>query len=226
MSAASKRCRPKAYNFFQAQLGKLEETDSLVRAAIAVAMHELDDIDPEAVEKSLDNLAAKILQRVRCATHEALVARLHEVLFDDFRLRGNSDDYYNPENSYLPRVLATQRGIPVTLALVYKSVAQRVGLAARGINSPLHFLASVEVNGSWMIIDPFNGGRMLTQEEAYDYLDQKAGQPIERDPSLLRTVTHPEWLARILRNLISIFTAAERHEDREAMEELLALVPR
>lgn len=225
MSSASKRCRPEALELFQAQLGNLEETDSLVRAATAVAIHKHHDVAIEAVEKSLDKLAARIIEQVRCATQEALVARLHEVLFEEYGLRGNIEDYYNPENSLLPSVLATRRGIPVTLALIYKSVAQRVGLAARGINAPLHFLASVEVNGSWMIIDAFNHGRMLTRDEAFDYLEKKAGKPVVRSPALLRTVTHPEWLARILHNLIAVYAAAEQHEDREAMEELLALVP-
>ena len=57
---------------------------------------------------------------------------------------GNVDDYYNPANSYLPGVLRTQRGLPITLTLIYKCVGEQLGLTVYGINSPGHFLAAVE----------------------------------------------------------------------------------
>ena len=86
-------------------------------------------------------------------------AELHEVLFEEWGFTGNAEDYYAPDNSYLPRVLQTRRGIPVTLSLIYKAVAQQVGLIVRDINTPVHFLAAVEVDRSWMIVDAFDSGQ-------------------------------------------------------------------
>ncbi len=224
MDAAPRYCRPAAYELFVAQLPTLEETDSLVRAAVAVAMHERDDANADAVDTILSNLATEITSRVWSGNPQALVARLHQVLFDEWGFTGNADDYYAPENSYLPCVLETRRGIPVTLSLIYKSVAQRVGLSARGINTPAHFLASVEANGSWMIVDPFDGGAMLAREEVFDRLEQMAGSPIVRSDDLLTTATHLQWIARIIRNLEQIFQRSGRDGDKLAMSELLALV--
>ncbi len=130
-------CRLRISSFSSWQ--PLRETDSLVRAAIAVSMHELDDIDPAAIEKSLSNIALEIKNRSRSGSPNANVAQLHQVLFEEWGFTGNIDDYYAPDNSYLPRVIQSRRGIPVTLSLIYKSVAQQVGLIARGINSPVHF---------------------------------------------------------------------------------------
>ena len=62
------------------------------------------------------------------------------MLFEVFGLRGNAEDYYNPANSYLCDVLATRRGLPITLSLVYKLVAEGVGLEVHGVNAPGHFL--------------------------------------------------------------------------------------
>ncbi len=92
----------------------------------------------------------KSSSRVSSGNPKALIARLHQVLFDERGFTGNADDYYAPENSYLPCVLESRRGIPVTLSLIYKSVAQRVGLSARGINTPAHFLG---VGGSQRLVD-------------------------------------------------------------------------
>ena len=172
----------------------------------------------------MDEIAAEIAGRVSSGNRRALIAQLHAVLFDELGLAGNTENYYAPENSYLPKVLETRRGLPVTLSLVYKSVAQRIGLNARGINSPVHFLAAVELDGSWMIVDPFHDGRVLARDEVFDRLEKLAGAPIARSDELLSTATHIEWLARIVRNLEQVFQRTGRQMDMLAMRELLSLV--
>jgi regulator of sirC expression with transglutaminase-like and TPR domain len=224
MTEAPQHCREAAFALFIEQLPTLEETNSLLRAAVAVSMHELEFVNVVAVEKTLDELANDIAARVRSGSQRALVSQLHEVLFEEWGFNGNTDDYYNVENSYLPRVLETRRGIPVTLSLVYKSVAQRLGLTARGINAPAHFLAGVEVDGSWMIIDPFQGGRVMTRDEVFLRLEQLTGAPIARTDALLATATHHQWLSRIIRNLEQVFSHEGRQADVLAMRELLNLV--
>ena len=194
MAQSPRYCRPAAYELFADQLATLEETNSLVRAASAVAMHEFADTRLDDVERQLDDIAAEIAGRVSSGNRRALIAQLHAVLFDELGLAGNTENYYAPENSYLPKVLETRRGLPVTLALVYKSVAQRIGLNARGINSPVHFLAAVESDGSWMIVDPFHDGRVLARDEVFDRLEKLAGAPVARSDDLLSTATHIEWL--------------------------------
>jgi regulator of sirC expression with transglutaminase-like and TPR domain len=224
MADAPRFCRRAAYDLFVEQLPSLEVTDSLVRAAVAVSMHELDGVSPDGVDSALDKLADDVRGKIKSVTPSALVARLHEVMFEEQKFTGNTADYYAAENSYLPRVLATRRGIPVTLSLVYKAVAQRLGLVARGINAPVHFLAAVESDGAWMIVDPFHGGRMLTKQEVFDQLDQHASTPIDRCDTLLATATHVDWLSRIIRNLELVFAKADRDNDRLAMAELQSLL--
>jgi regulator of sirC expression with transglutaminase-like and TPR domain len=224
MPPVPRYCRPAAYELFVQQMVTLEETDSLLRAAVAVSMHELDDVDPTHFENTLCEIADEIKRRAPSGSPHAIIAQLHEVLFEEWGFTGHTSDYYAPDNSYLPRVLQTRRGIPVTLSLIYKAVAQRVGLIARGINAPVHFLAAVEVDHSWMIVDAFESGRVLTREEVFQRLDQLAGAMVERSDALLATASHSQWLARIIRNLEQIFDDAGRQADVLAMRELLALV--
>jgi len=226
MTEAPLHCREAAFELFIEQLPSLEETHSLLRAAVAVSMHELEFVDVAAVEKTLDELAAEIGGRVRSGSQRALVSQLHEVLFEEWGFTGNTDDYYSVENSYVPRVLETRRGIPVTLSLIYKCVAQRLGLTVRGINAPAHFLAGIDIGGSQMIVDPFQGGRVMTRDEVFTRLEQLTGAPIARSDALLATATHHEWLARIIRNLEQVFSHEGRNADVLAMRELLNLVHR
>ena len=73
---------------------------------------------------------------MRSESTQAILANLHEILFTEEGFRGNTSDYYNPRNSFLPAVLESHRGIPLTLSLIYKAVGGRLGLAIRGSTAP------------------------------------------------------------------------------------------
>ena len=70
-----------------------------------------------------------MLWRVRGNQQQALLAHLHQFLFEEQGFAGNSNDYYNPFNSYLPALLQTKLGLPISLSLIYKLVAERLGLS-------------------------------------------------------------------------------------------------
>ena len=213
-------CRREAFQRFKAQLPELDTTRGLLLAATAIASHQLQDVDPSLVEARLDGFAEAVLSRVRRQDSKALLAHLHYVLFEEERFVGNSDDYYNPLNSYLPVVVETRRGIPISLTLVYKCVAERVGLSVRGINAPGHFLASVQVENKWMLVDPFAHGRVITPDEAREQISKIIGQPVSDAPGLFEPATHHAWILRMLQNLQVVFAHAGREKDRAAMQEL------
>ncbi|MEM7625841.1 MAG: transglutaminase-like domain-containing protein [Planctomycetota bacterium] len=233
-------CRPRAFEALAAELGALDTTRGLLRCSVAVSMHQLDDADMDDVEAQIDALAGGIAERVQGHQPRALLAHAHAVLFDEARFAGNTQDYYSPFNSYLPRVLKTRLGLPITLVLLYKCVLESVGLRVWGINMPGHFLAAVRdgsptpgtgadapaqhAGGPLMLIDPFDGGKMLTRDDAFARLEQIAGGAVARDDALLRPATHTQWLTRILQNLAGVFDQLERPDDTAAMREMIALV--
>jgi regulator of sirC expression with transglutaminase-like and TPR domain len=217
-------CRACAYELFARALEVLDSDDGLVTAACAVSMHELDDVSPPLVGQMLASLADEVRCRVKGAQPDALLAHLHEVLFEEHGFKGNIDDYYSPVNSYLPEVLVTKRGIPITLSLIYYIVARRIGLSAWGINAPGHFLIGVQVNGASMIIDPFAGGRMMTREEAIARIEEQAGQPVPEGVDVLSVASHHRWIARMLKNLEAIFAHTNRQRDVAAVRELAGLM--
>ncbi|MGA2500746.1 MAG: transglutaminase-like domain-containing protein [Tepidisphaeraceae bacterium] len=213
-------CRPQVYELFRSQMKAIETTDGLFTAAVAIAMHELADAGPEKSQREIERYAELVRRRVRSDSIDAKLAHLHDVLFDEAGFVGNSDDYYNPGNSYVPVVLDTHRGLPITLSLVYKAVAERVGVSVVGINAPLHFLAGVRDGERTMLVDPFFGGRALSREEAFERIEEVSGRVIPRVDEMLPKATHRQWIGRILQNLMSIFEHAERWRDRDAMLEL------
>ena len=217
-------CRSVPYELFASQLPKLETTAGLVTASIAVSMHELHDVDPSQVTAALRHIADDVRGRVHGSEPRALLAHLHDVLFDELKFLGNTEDYYNPMNSYLPTVLVQRRGLPITLTLIYKCIAEQVGLRVHGINAPWHFMAGVEMNGQIMLVDPFHGGQMLHRDEAFERMEHAVGEKLPRDDRLLARATPRQWLARILQNLMNVFYRASRRDDLAAMVELQTLL--
>lgn len=209
-----------AFRLLGKQLPQIDSPDALLYGAIAISMHQMDNVDPAAVDGKLQSYVDAVRSRVRGSQPQAIVAHLHEVLFEEEGFTGDTDDYYNPGNSYLPMTLETKRGLPITLSLIYKVVAERLGLRVWGVGLPGHFLCGLDIDGGVMLIDPFNKGRMLTQDEALDRMKDVLGQEVEWSDDLLAPVPNKHWLTRMLQNLLNIHGAAGHYADVAAMLEM------
>lgn len=226
-------CRPAAYESLAEQMPHIETTVGLFRAAFAIAQHERPTANLAQAEVAVQQLVDTVRRRVHTQSADAKLAHLHDVLFDVIGFHGNVDDYYDPANSYLPEVLKSRRGLPITLVLVYKCVAEGVGLTVHGINSPGHFLAEVEctdanalrVNSQpSMYVDPFYGGGLLTEEDVFKRIGEATGQAVSPSPEWLARATGRQWISRMLTNLQAVFASAGRERDLLAMQELQSLV--
>lgn len=135
---------------------------------------------------------------------------LGDFMGNDLKLRGNTGDYYNPDNSMLPAVIHTRCGIPITLALVYLLVGRRAGLTIEGVNFPGHFLA----RHGGVLFDPFDSGRILSDEDCRDILDRQSLTP---QASYFEAASPRAIFTRMLANLLYIF---QTEEDAESSEQL------
>ncbi|MDX1962363.1 MAG: transglutaminase-like domain-containing protein [Pirellulales bacterium] len=225
--------RPEVWQFYQAQLATLDQTDSLVRGVGAIAWQVNSDWHPDQSLRQLDDIASTVIRPLTSRAPTAVLAHLHEELFATLGFRGDPENYYQPQMSYLPLVLERRRGLPVLLTLVYKAVAERVGLVVEGVNTPGHFLAAVMADGSattdWQLIDPFAGGRLLSTAEAAEQLSRVLGQSIQLTWDELPLAAHPQWLGRILLNLWTVFQQTGEERQRQVIEAFLRplqVVPR
>jgi regulator of sirC expression with transglutaminase-like and TPR domain len=218
-------CSPEAFKLLQRQVETIKSSDALLSGAIAIAMHQMPDVNPQKVDRQLQSFVDSVRKRVRGQQTQAILAHLHEVLFEEGGLCGNTDDYYNPSNSYLPAVLATKRGLPITLSLVYKIVAERLGLRTWGVGLPGHFLVAVEeAPNRVLLIDAFASGRILAPDEAHDRLQELFGPEMEWTDDMLRPATNRHWLTRILQNLLHIFGSKRQYTEVAAILEMEMLL--
>ncbi|HET9643616.1 MAG TPA: tetratricopeptide repeat protein [Burkholderiaceae bacterium] len=183
---------------------------ALTEAAISVAQDEDPRLDIQSVLAEIDELAARLKRRLPAdAVPMQRLRLLNHYFFHELGFAGNVNDYYDPANSYLHKVLATRRGVPITLALLYIEIATHVGLNARGVSFPGHFLVKLKLAQGEVVIDPFSG-HSLSREELDDRLvpyRRQQGLMGEFEVPLglfLQAASARDVLARLLRNLKEI----------------------
>jgi regulator of sirC expression with transglutaminase-like and TPR domain len=187
----------------------------MLEAAISIAQDDHPDLDPGSVLAEIDALADKLKRRIPAdAVPLQRLRWLNRFFFHELGFAGNVNDYYDPANSYLNRVLETRRGIPITLALVYIELATQIGLQARGVSFPGHFLVKLKMPQGEVVIDPFTG-QSLSREELDELLQpykRSRGLTGEFDAPLglfLQSAPARDVIARMLRNLKEIHRSAE-----------------
>lgn len=205
---------PTALEYFAALVAD-DASFSLTEAAVAVAQDEFPRLDPQQVLAEIDALAERLKRRLHADVAPMQKLRLlNRYFFQELGFAGNVNDYYDARNSYLPEVLRTRRGIPITLALVYIEIAGQLGLPAHGISFPGHFLVKLSLPRGEVVIDPFSG-QSLSREE----LDGRLA-PYRRQRGLVGDFEAPlglflqaapprDVIARLLRNLKEIHRSAD-----------------
>jgi regulator of sirC expression with transglutaminase-like and TPR domain len=178
-----------------------DERIDLAEAALWIAAEEQPGCDPTATLARLDELGDWLRDRVERVRRDSdRMVTLASFLADEVGLRGNRDDYYEPQNSLLDQVLKRGLGIPITLSLLYIEVGRRVGLPLAGVCYPGHFLVR-HAHQPDLVLDPFDSGRLLTRADLQDLLGSFRGSPIPFNEGLLRPAAPREILVRLLNNL-------------------------
>ncbi len=192
----------------------------LARAALLIAEIEHPSLRIDEYLGALDRLAAGSgARRVEDPLHR--LHRLREYLFEEEGFRGNAEAYDDPWNSCLNDVLDRRLGIPITLSLVLIEVGRRVGLEIAGIGLPGHFVVSALVGGEAVLLDPFNGGTMLTRDSCAKLVAGALGRRVRLRAEHLAPVTKRQLLIRMLSNLKAIYWRQEEWTKALAVVERL-----
>ena len=189
------------------QLASLaDDRIDLAHGAFLIAKAAYPDLNESVYQKRLDRMAARVKLDMTADTRSAdIISRLNYTLFEREGFRGNRENYYDPDNSFLNRVLDRKIGIPITLSLIYIEVAGRLGLNVRGIGLPGHFITALCIESEKIFIDPFNRGEILTVDECLQIVRTYLGNAVTPDLQWLQPIGRLDILVRMLRNIKLIY---------------------
>jgi regulator of sirC expression with transglutaminase-like and TPR domain len=218
-----------ALDYFAA-LVRDDDSILLFEAALAMGYDADANLDLNLVQAEIDKMAATLHRRLPAdASHLQKLRLLNHFFYRELGFCGNVNDYYNPDNSYLHRVITTRRGIPISLAMIYIELGLQIGLQVSGIAFPGHFLMKLAVPSGEIVIDPLDGNT-LSREELEERLEPYVGHSRYGTEVFLAEHLHPaparDTLVRMLHNLKGVYVD-QRDWQRllKTQERLVILLP-
>jgi len=224
-----------ALEAFESVINKEDARIDLARACLMIAQDAYPGLEVERYLGEIERMAIRLRGRLPAAGGaEERVAALNQFLFDDQGFWGNTEDYYDPRNSYLNDVIDRKTGIPITLAILYMELGRRVGLPLEGVSFPGHFLVRLRLRSGVLVLDPFTGGAAQSEAELRERLQRVIPEgvadnlPVAELPldQFLEPASHRQILARVLRNLKGIYREADKPERMlDVLNRMLLVAP-
>ncbi len=160
---------------------------------------EYPDLNIDAYIQKINRIGMSLKESINDVKNPTyLISMLNEHLFENLGFSGDDDDYYNPKNNFLNKVIDKKSGLPITISILYVEVAKFVGLDLKIVGFPSHVL--VKYNEE-MILDPFNDGSLLDVDDLQGILDANFGGQLEFQPEFLDEIKPEQVLVRLARNL-------------------------
>ena len=191
----------------------------LAHACLLIAQDAYPRLEVERYLGDIERMALRLRGRTpQTFGPEERVAALNEFMFEDLGYRGNTDEYYDPRNSYLNDVMDRRVGIPISLSVLYMIVGRRVGLPLEGVSFPGHFLVRLRLRSGVLVLDPFAAGAPLSEADLRERLQRvippglSPNVPVSELPldQFLEAASNRQILSRVLRNLKAIYRETDK----------------
>lgn len=192
-------------SYFEKLVTKPDARVSLAEAALHIAEEEYPDLEISEYTSLLDEWGRELKKKRTKVPDHMKIGRINDWLFGHLNFSGNTENYYDPRNSFLNEVMDRRTGIPITLSVIYLELAWKMGMDAAGIGLPSHFMVRVMVEGRPLYIDTFHQGNVMTVEDVKDFLDDLSAGTIEFQNGFLSVMSKRQILSRMLRNLKGIY---------------------
>jgi regulator of sirC expression with transglutaminase-like and TPR domain len=229
----------RTYRAFETLVANKDAAIDLLQGALLIASTAYPDLDMSQSLAQLDALACRVRivlslpdphtcpQIPPEVDQKAVLNAMNQVLFEEEHFQGNRSDYFNPDNSFLNKVLEEHKGIPITLSLLYIEVGKRVGIQIDGIALPYQFIVRCRLPTDEVIyIDPYEQGLQLSLGECKQRIRRMSHGRIQINQHWFEAVSHKHFLLRMLNNLKHIYLEQDNY-DRALItcDLILLLVP-
>ena len=128
-------------------------------------------LDVAECRAEIDEMAARCRELISEPSSNREKCRIiNRVLFHEWGFRGNVEQYTDPLNSFIDKVLTRRKGIPISLSVLYLLVGERLGLPLEPVGLPGHFVVGCYADEAPFFIDPFDQGLFRDADEVFALL--------------------------------------------------------
>lgn len=181
--------------------------NDLLYGAFLVAKYQYPDLYFSEIEEQIEVLKKDVwLEIHKDLTALEKVRVINHVMFAIHKFNRNSTNFYSPRNSFINQVFETKKGNPISLSIIYTSIAQKLDLPIFGVNLPLNYILAYvdpyykdDPNGILFYINPFKRGAVLSRKDIEHFLSQ---QKLDPKHEYFSACTNHVTIERMLRNLV------------------------
>jgi regulator of sirC expression with transglutaminase-like and TPR domain len=196
---------------FREIAGLPETALDLVEASLVIALEDDPGLEIDRYLQQVNEWGSAVRGRLEGSRDvERIVESVNRLLFEEEGFHGEDEDYYDPRSALLNATLDKHAGLPIALSILYIEISRRVGMEATGVSLPGRFLVKFSGAFGQIVVDPFDGGRVLSTIELQKLLDAVYGGGVRLREHHLRSFSSKEILARELAHLKSAYLA--RHD--------------
>jgi regulator of sirC expression with transglutaminase-like and TPR domain len=186
------------------ELNRKEAEIDLLRSGLLLAMLDNEELDVEVYRREVERMAREVSAKLPPnATEEQRIEALGKYFFEERGFHGSRADYYHRSNSYLNEVIDDREGIPISLSVLYMELARRLKVEVVGVPFPGHFMTRhLSAKGEGKFIDVYEGGTLLTADEAKKRIETLTGEP--PTPDHFKPASKRAIITRMAYNLLGL----------------------
>lgn len=209
-------------------------THDLLDAMIIVARYQYPDLDEARIRNQIESMRIDAWMELNYyLTALEKVRILNHIFFRVHGYSGNTDNYNDPQNSFINKVLESRKGNPISMCVLYMIVAQRLKVPIYGVNLPQHFILTYlddseaamqqpyEERDPLFYINAFNRGMVFGRKEIDQFLNLVK---IEAHPRFYQPCSNLDIVTRVFNNLIHSFSEIGKTDKVEELSRLRDMV--
>ncbi|UXD68484.1 transglutaminase-like domain-containing protein [Sphingobacterium faecium] len=206
---------------------KMSNSFNLLEGLLIINSYQYPSYNNNLIRITIEEIKREIWMELHYEmTPYEKVSLINYILFEKFGLSGNTNDYHNPQNSFIGRVLESKKGNPLTLSCIYSIIAQKLDIPIFGINLPKHFILSYLAENQTedhllFYINAFNKGQVMQKADVISFLKQ-LNLPLSKE--FMMPCDNVMILKRVLRNLITAYEQNESVSKKQEVEILFKLL--
>jgi len=202
----------------------------LLQGLIIVNKYQYPDCDEQKIINQIESIKREIWLQMSYSMNAVEKVRLfNNIFYNTEGFSGNTQNYTDPQNSYIGQVLESRKGNPILLASIYSIVAQKLDMPVYGINLPQHFILAYtdnyqtnsKENEVLFYINAFNRGQIFGRHDVLAFLNQLK-LPIF--PQFFEPCNNVSIIERVLRNLFTYYEENKIIQKAAELDKMLSLI--
>ncbi|MBP9095285.1 MAG: transglutaminase family protein [Ignavibacteria bacterium] len=210
-----------------------EKKDGILEEAVfLIANFGYPEMDMKKYQSELDEMSTKLNLSIDKMKLNPLIPQddplqiikiINHFLFYQQGFKGNTENFYEPENTFFNDVMDRKKGIPISLSILYLLICKRLNLPTYGVNLPAHFIIKYVDERDEFYIDPYNNGIVISKSEAIKFLSRIGLTKEDFDSiSFLKIADDKDIIKRSLNNLVNIYTRSGDTQKTEQLKKIMS----